>query len=497
MSQERVSTSALRLGSLPTRVSSGVPGLDEVLGGGLISQRSYLVRGGPGTGKTTLGLHFLTAGASQGESTLFISLTESEAVVRQNALRMGFDLTGVSFLDLSPTADFFVQVESYDLFTPADVEREPVTRSIVSEVEELRPRRVFVDSMSQLRYLSSDTFQYRKQVVSFLRFLMELETTALFASEAGSEAPDEDLQFLSDGVIDLQSTPQDRALRVVKFRGSDFQSGWHAMRLSSGGASIYPKLLPGDYGREFTREAVPSGVPELDELLHGGLERGTITILSGPSGAGKTTMGLLFMKEAAGRGERSVVYSFEEEPEVLMRRSEAINIPVLAMMQRGTLAVIKVEPMRYSPDEFARMVRDEVEAQGTRIVMLDSVSGYKLSLRGDDLVTHIHALAKYMANMGVTVLLVNEVEAITGDFRATEVGISYLADNIIFFRYLELRGEIHKAIGVLKKRLSDFGRELREIEITRYGVKVGAPLAHVRGVLTGTPVWLDSRDEEG
>jgi len=496
MSQDRVSTSALRLDAQSPRLSTGVPGLDEVLQGGLIAQRSYLVRGGPGTGKTTLGLHFLAAGADQGESALFITLTESEAVVRRNAARMDIDLTGVSFLDLSPSSEFFVQVESYDLFTPADVEREPITRSIVSEVEELGPKRVFVDSMSQFRYLSADAFQYRKQVISFLRFLIELEATALFASEAGTEAPDEDLQFLSDGFIELDFRPLGRALRVVKFRGSDFASGWHAMRLTSKGAAVYPRLVPSEYSREFVAEAIPTGVPEFDEMLHGGVERGTITILSGPSGTGKTTVGLLFMKEAAGRGERSVVYSFEEDPQVLTRRCESIGIPVKAMMERGTLSIIKVEPLRYSPDEFAHMVREETETRGARVVMLDSVSGYRLSVQGDDLVLHIHAISKYLANMGVTVLLVNEAEAITGEFRATDIGISYLADNIIVFRYLELRGEMRKAVGVLKKRLSDFGRELREIEITRYGVKVGRPLTDVRGVLTGTPVWQDAGNQE-
>lgn len=494
MSEKSVTTGALRLESLPARISTGVDGLDEVLHGGLISRRAYLVRGGPGTGKTTLGLHFLVAGASQGENALFITLTESEAAVRQNAQTMGFDLTGVSFLDLSPTAEYFVEVESYDLFSPADVEREPVTQSIVDSVRELRPQRVFVDSMSQLRYLASDSFQYRKQIISFLRFLMELETTVLFASEAGIEAPDEDLQFLSDGVIDLKFAPHGRVLNVVKFRGSGFEGGQHAMRISSTGVDIFPRLVPGDDHQEFVPAVIASGVPEVDELLHGGLERGTITILSGPSGAGKTTMGLLFMKEAAGRGERSVVYSFEEEPEVLMRRCEAINIPVTAMMQRGTLSIVKVEPLLRSPDEFAHMVRDEIERQGTRIVMIDSMAGYRLLLRGDDLVTHLHALSKYMANMGVTVLLVNEVEAITGDFRATEVGISYLADNIIIFRFIELRGELRKTVGVLKKRLTDFERTLREIEITRYGVKVGRPLTDVRGILTGTPVWQE-KDE--
>jgi len=267
------------------------------------------------------------------------------------------------------------------------------------------------------------------------------------------------------------------------------------MQLSGKGMEVFPKLLPEAYGREFVAETIASGVPELDELLHGGLERGTVTIITGPSGVGKTTLGLLFMKEAAGRGERSVVYTFEEGLETLLARCEAINVPAHAMMERGTLDMVKVEPLQFTPDEFARLVRREVEEQKARIVMLDSIAGYRLSLRGEDLVTHVHALSKYLANMGVTVLLINEVEAITGEFRATEVGISYLADNIIFLRYLEMQGEMRKAIGVLKKRVSDFEKTLREYEITRYGVKVGRPLTGLRGILSGRPEWVSSAAE--
>ena len=478
-----------------SRLSTGIVGLDEVLHGGFIPGRAYLVRGGPGTGKTTLGLHFLTAGVANGEKVLFITLGEPEAVIRRNAEAMGFDLEGVSFLDLSPTPEFFTEVETYDLFSPAEVEREPTTQKIVAQVEKLKPTRVLLDAMTQFRYLATDPFQFRKQALSFLRFLAEQGATVLFISEASTEAPDADLQFLSDGVIDLEFAPQGRTISVTKFRGSDFRGGRHSMQLSGKGMEVFPKLVPEVYRREFIPETIASGVPELDELLHGGLERGTVTIITGPSGVGKTTLGLLFMKEAAGRGERSVVYTFEEGLETLLARCEAINVPAHAMMERGTLDMVKVEPLQFTPDEFARLVRREVEEQKARIVMLDSIAGYRLSLRGEDLVTHVHALSKYLANMGVTVLLINEVEAITGEFRATEVGISYLADNIIFLRYLEMQGEMRKAIGVLKKRVSDFEKTLREYEITRYGVKVGRPLTGLRGILSGRPEWVSSAAE--
>jgi circadian clock protein KaiC len=477
---------------LSTRLSTGIAGLDEVLRGGLIPARSYLLRGGPGAGKTTVGLHFLTSGYPDAEKPLFITMGETEEQIRRNAEAMGFDLEGVTFLDLSPSAAFFTEVQSYDIFAPAEVEREPTTQQIVAQVEALKPQRVFLDAMTQFRYLAADAFQFRKQALSFLRFLSEQGATVLFTSEGSGEAPDDDLQFMADGVIHLDYGPEGRTLGVSKFRGSDFRSGMHAMKLSSKGVEVFPRLLPDSYQRAFVAEALPSGVPELDEMLHGGLERGTISIISGPTGVGKTTLGLQFMKEAAGRGERSVVYTFEERIETVLGRAEAVHIPVRAMVERSTLSVVQVEPLQWTPDEFARLVRREVEEHGTRIVMLDSTSGYRLSLQSRDLVGHLHALCKYLQNMGVAVLLISEIEAITGEFRATDTGLSYLSDNIVFLRYLEVQGELRRAIGVLKKRLSSFERTLREIEITRYGIKVGKPLTELRGILRGTPEWVDT-----
>ena len=468
-----------------SRVSTGVRGLDEVLYGGLMPERAYLVRGGPGCGKTTLGMHFLTDGARKGEQCLFITLGEPETELRANAVALGFDLTNIHFLDLSPSAAFFAEMQAYDIFSPAEVEREPVTQQILQQIEQIRPQRVFVDSMTQFRYLSTDAFQFRKQVLSLLRFLVEHGATICFTSEGSASVPDDDLQFMADGVLNLQFLGDNRTVVVSKLRGSDFRSGAHSMRLTGLGMEVFPRLLPEQHTQQVRQETLSSGVPEMDELLHGGLERGTITMISGPTGVGKTTLGLQFMKEAAGRGERSVVYTFEEPQETLLRRCESLNIPVRTMLERGTLSVVPIEPLHFTPDEFAAMVRQEVEEQHASIVMVDSVAGYRVSLQGEDTVTHLHAISKYLQNMGVAVLLINEVTSIAGEFQVSDIGASYLADNIIFMRYIELRGEIRKVIGVLKKRLSNFERTLREIQTTRYGIKVGAPLKNLQGILTG------------
>ncbi|MDB6151832.1 MAG: putative circadian clock protein KaiC [Chthoniobacteraceae bacterium] len=486
------------------RLSTGVSGLNEILHGGLIPSRAYLVRGGPGTGKTTLGLHFLVAGASKGEAAVFISLEESEENVQKNAHALGLDLGGVTFLDLSPGSDFFAEGQTYDIFSPAEVEREPTTRKIIEQVEALQPRRVFLEVMSEFRYLSSDPFQFRKQVLSFLRFLTAKGATVLLSSEGSILAPDDDLQFMADGVIHLDSAAPGRTVRVTKFRGSEFRAGRHSMRLTSRGMEVFPRLLPSNHGREFEVEQAVSGIGELDALLHGGLERGMITIITGPTGVGKTTVGLQFMMQAARRGERAVVYTFEESRETMLARSAGVGMPLQPLIDSQMLSVVQVEPLRFTPDEFAHLVRQEVEDRSARLVMLDSVSGYHLSMHGEEmdgnddrLVIHLHALCKYLRNMGVTGILVNEVERFTGEFRATESGISYLTDNIIFLRYVEMNAEIHRVIGVLKKRLSGFERALRELEIIPHeGIKVGPPLTGLTRILTGTPEWSDKHQKE-
>jgi circadian clock protein KaiC len=475
------------------RVRTGVPGLDDILSGGLLPARSYIVRGRPGTGKSILGLHFLTAGVSDGETALYINLEETTDEIRHNAASLGFDLDGVDFLDLTPESTEFTEEETYDVFSPDEVEQEPLTAAITGRVRELDPDRVFIDPMTQLRYLAPDQYQFRKQVLSLTRFFGQTGATLLFTSQAHANSPDDDLQFMADGVIELGSAETGRTVAVPKFRGSGTQSGDHTMRIRDTGIDVYPELRPGDHAVDYATETIPSGVPELDEQLNGGIERGTVTIISGPTGVGKTTTGAQFMKEAAGRGERSVIYMFEETERTFLERSAAVNIPVSEMRERGTLGVEEIEALELSPQEFAHRVQTDVESRDASIVMIDGIKGYSLSIRGDEtaLRRKLHSLCRYLKGMGVTVVLIDEVSSVTGEFQVTEGGISYIADNILFLRHIEMAGELRKVIGVLKKRTSDFQRVLRRFEITEHGIKVGEPLTDVRGILQGTPEWTD------
>ncbi len=468
------------------RVSTGIAGLDEVLHGGYFERRTYLLTGPPGGGKTTIGWHFLTAGARHGEPVLFITFGESQDELVENARCLGFETEGVSFCDLSPTADSFAQIQHYDIFPASEVELAPTTETIIAAVEAVKPKRVFIDSMTALRYLSKDGPEFSRQTLSFLRYIQERGGCVVMTSEASPGTPDDDLRFLCDGVIQLTPSQRARTLLVRKFRGSDYRLGEHTLRLTSDGATVYPRLIPEEHGEAFVASPLSWGVPQLDALTHGGIERGTVTLVTGPSGVGKTTIGMQFLKEAARRGERSAIYTFDERVSTLMQRCQAVNIPVDEMVQRGTLSVVAVEALRYSPDEFANTVRNDVERSHTKIVMIDSISGYKLSVSGDDLVERLHALCRYLQNVGVTVLLVNELLNLQ-EFRVSEVGISYLADNVIMLRYMESqrdgRAEMGRAIGVLKKRLSDFEKSLRPFELVSTGLQIGEPTRHLADIL--------------
>lgn len=470
------------------KVKTGVEGLDTVLEGGLVQGRNYLIRGGPGVGKTVLGMEYLDEGG-EGDS-LFINLAQSNDDLLEDAEGLGFDFEDVEILNLSTSSEFFEKDRSHSIF-------QNFTKKITEKMDEMNPDRVFVDPISQFKYLTEDEHSFRKKTTSFLRFLKDEGATVVFTSETRSEVTDEDLQYMCDGVISLEYDRK-RELRITKLRGSGFRGGVHSVTIDCDGMHVYPEMVPEEHGMKFTEETVSSGVGDLDSLLSGGLERGTTTILTGPTGVGKTTVGTQFMTEAARRDEKSVIYMFEEAKKTLVHRSSEIDMPVNAMLEDGNLVIEEVEPLAVSAEEFANNVIKDVEDSGAQVVMIDGVAGYRMSLlgaEGDELTRKLHALCRSLKNMGVTVILINETSSITGEFAATEDNLSYLADNIFFIRYMEYRGEIRRCVGVLKKRASDFERTLREMRITSAGVEVGEPLTNLKGVLEGTPEMGDDLDE--
>lgn len=361
------------------RLDTGVPGLDKILHGGFIAGRSYFVSGGAGAGKTTLGLHFLAQAAP--EDSLLVSLSEPQANIRADARTIGLDIDETHCIDISPTAQTAGTRGSYTLLEPWDAEPLDLLTRISDTFKEKLPKRIFLDALSQYRHHFPDAYQFRRQVLELLEYLSRCGVTVLISSEAGSAA-DEDLQYLGDGMLRLAATPSARTLSVAKFRGSGFSEGEHTVRLTDGGMRVFECLVPAEHHRNFTAERLSSGVDEVDVVTGGGLDRGTVTLLSGPSGVGKTTLGAQFMREAASLGERSVIFSFEERTGTLLFRCQSIGIPLDDVLQQGTLLVREIEPLRYGPDEFASEVRREVEAGGAQIVMIDSLAGYRQSVQG-------------------------------------------------------------------------------------------------------------------
>ena len=475
-----------------SRLSTGVAGLDAVLDGGLVRGRNVLVRGTPGAGKTIFGLYFLSAGIAAGERSLYVNLGEPQAYVEQTADAFDLETEGIHFHNLSPTSEQFAEEESFEVFESAEVDQPDFIESLRTVVDEVEPDRVLLDPITEFRYLTSDERQFRKGILGLLDYLKDVEATVMLTSQAGETVTDEDLQFLVDGVVSLEIVQDSRAVQVSKFRGSSFRRGKHFYGIDDEGLTVWPTLVPGEVGRSIEDETLSSGVPELDSLLGGGIDRGTVTILSGPTGAGKTTTGIQFLTEAALDKTEGVLFQFEEAERTIRKRADAIGIPLRTVIEEGCLSIVEIEPDEYTVGEFEQLIREAVD-DGVELVMIDGTQGFKQNLRGvEDPTAALLRVGRYLRSAGVSTILVNEVHNVTGDFRATEERTSNLADNLVFLRHVEYRGELRKVIGALKMRTSDFEHSLRELEITADGICVGDPLPQLRGILTGTPDWEET-----
>ena len=473
------------------RTSTGVPGLDEILNGGLIRGRNVLVRGSPGSGKTIFGLHFLSAGIDAGESALYVNMGEPQSYVEETADAFGLNADRIRFHNLSPTQEQFSERNSYSVFESSEVEQPSFIATLRETVDELEPDRVLLDPITEFRYLTADERQFRSGILGLLDYLKDLDATVMLTSQAGGSVTDDDLQFLVDAVVSLDVTPESRAVSVSKFRGSSFRRGTHFYDITDEGLTVWPTLVPDEQEREIEPGTLSSGVTELDELLHGGLDHGTVTILSGPTGVGKTTTGLQFLTQAAVNGKQATLFQFEEAERTIRKRADAIGLPLQDALDSGAMSIVEIPPEAYTIGEFEQFVRETVES-GTEVVMIDGSQGFQENLRGlDDTTGALLRVGRYLRAAGVSTILVNEVHNITGEFHATEERTSNLADNIVFLRHVEYRGELRKVIGTLKMRTSDFERGLRELEITGDGIRVGEPLSQLRGILTGTPDWND------
>ena len=476
------------------RAATGIPGLDEILGGGFPCHHLYLLQGDPGVGKTTLSLQFLLEGARQGEVGLFITLSEGRDELHTVAASHGWSLDGIQVFELSAVEDSLNEQHHYTVFHPSEVELGAATKLLLDEVERVKPTRVVLDSLSELRLLAQDPLRYRRQILAFKQYFSGKNCTVLMLDDT-SELGDLQVQSLAHGVVLLKHDTPDygterRRLRVVKLRGVRFRGGEHAFNIETGGLEVFPRLIAAEHHRPHQRETVKSGLRQLDDLLGGGLEFGTSALIMGPSGAGKSTLTNLYIRAMEERGQRASIFIFDETQETMFTRAQGLGIDLRGAAERGTLTIHQVDPAQLAPDEFAHLVCNEVENNQARLVIIDSLNGYLNSMPDERfLIIQLHELLTYLAQQGVLTFLVMSQHGLMGSSMHSPLDLSYLSDTVMLMRYFEYAGRVHQAISVVKKRSGSHDRSIREFRMSSTGVEVGKPLEEYQGVMTGVPIY--------
>jgi len=472
---------------------TGTRGLDDILAGGLTRERIYLIEGTPGTGKTTLGLGFLLEGAAQGETGLYVTLAETEVELLAVAESHGWSLDAINLVEMVP-ADGLGEEHEQTLLHPSEVELGETIRDIMSKVDELKPARVVIDSLSELRLLAQTPVRYRRQILALKHFFASRHCTVLLLDDKSASGSDLQLQSIAHGVVILEQTlsgfgGQRRRIHVVKMRGIRFRGGYHDFEIERGGLCVYPRLVAAEHSATYDDTPVSTGSGPLDALLGGGLVPGTATLLSGPAGVGKTTATVQAMVAGLKRGERAAYFLFDERLPTLLKRSASLGMDLVPFIESGLLDIRAIDPAEVSPGEFASAVRTAVEEQGARIVVVDSLNAYLQSMPNEQfLVLQMHELLSYLGQKGVITILILGQHGITGDIRS-DIDLSYLADTVMQLRYFEANGEVRQAISVIKTRTSRHERTIREFQITDDGLAVGSALRDFQGVLTGVPTF--------
>ena len=474
-------------------LSSGIEGLDDILGGGFPANRFYLVQGDPGSGKTTLGLQYLLEGHRRGERVLYVSLSESRDELDEVARSHGWSLDEIPVFELATRDNELLFDRQNTLFEPSEVELAEVTEALLDKVEGVNPHRVVFDSLSEMRLLAQNALRYRRHLLALKQRFVSRRRTVLMMDDRTSEAGDLQLQSLAHGVVEMEQLapiygPERRRLRVAKMRGVSFRGGYHDFRIVRGGIRVYTRLVASEHHEPFAAGVVQSGIAELDDLLGGGLDRGTATLLLGPAGSGKSALASQYACAVARRGECAAAYLFDDGINTFVARGTALGQPIEELRRAGTLHVQQIDPAEMSPGEFVQTIRTDVERRNVRVVVMDSLNGYIAAMPEEQfLVVQMHELLSYLRQRGVLAILVVAQAGIMGAGMKSPVDLSYLSDTVVLLRYYENRGRIAKAISVLKRRSGSHSTEIRELTFAG-ALRVRDTLTDLQGILTGVPV---------
>jgi circadian clock protein KaiC len=482
------------------KANFGVGGLDDITSGGLTRGRLFLLEGSPGTGKTTIATQFLISGAEAGERSLYITLSETEDELRMGAASHGWSFEGIEIFELVPPESLLDDDQQQSLLYSSDLELGETTKRIFEAFERVRPERVVLDSLSEIRLLAQSSLRYRRQILALKHYFSRSKATVLMLDDLSSEANDRTMHSVAHGVVRLEELspeygPERRRLRVVKYRGQRYRGGHHDFVIATGGIRVFPRLVAGEHKTRFERGVLPSGSPELNALLGGGVERGSSLLILGPAGTGKSLLALTFVVAAINRGESAAMFVFDEELGLLFERALGLGIDLDAMVATGRLAIEQVDAAELTPGELSARVRHCVEEKKAKTVVIDSLNGYQAAMPGEQaLVLHMHELLQYLNRQGASTFLTVAQHGLVGDMKSP-VDVTYLADTVILLRYFEAFGRVRRAISVIKKRTSAHEDTIREYRIDSRGITVGEPVMGFQGVLLGVPTLVGEPQE--
>ncbi|URD59825.1 circadian clock protein KaiC [Sphingomonas sp. KRR8] len=479
----------------PADAATGITGLDDVLAGGLERARVFLFEGSPGTGKTTVAMQFLRAGADAGERCLYITLSETEDELRATARSHDWKMDGIDIFELVPPESLLDEDQQQSLLYSSDLELGETTKRIFETFEQVRPDRVVLDSLSEIRLLAQSSLRYRRQILSLKHYFARQRATVMLLDDLTSDANDKTVHSVAHGVVRLEELSPEyggerRRLRVLKYRGRRFRGGYHDFAIHTGGVRVFPRLVSAEHRGTIPRDISRTGIPRLDDLLGGGVERGSSLLILGPAGTGKSILSLIVVTDAIRRGEKCAMFVFDEELGLLITRALALGIDLQAMVASGALVIEQVDAAELTPGEFSERVRVSVEVHGARTVVIDSLNGYQSAMPGEHaLILHMHELLQYLNRRGATTILTVAQHGLVGDMRAP-VDITYLADTVVLLRYFEALGRVRRAISVVKKRTGAHEDTIREYQISKDGVSLGEPLVNFQGILRGVPMLV-------